>query len=203
MDKIMAAAVTLACVLFAQESYAYDVKHYAGFAAGVSRLDHSVPGNFHNDGSATGSWEQKDDTSASRGFFVGSDLAARWAIEFRLADLGDYEFEAIDQAFSASESVSVNSYSLSVLFYAWGSRALDGLSARRGLNLYVGVGVSQLDDGNIFANFTDLEGYYANVGIGLEYAFSTALFVRSHISAIESTFLSGTVAVGWRWGRDG
>jgi len=194
--KIALIVVAIGCLMLSGQSLAYDLKHFVNLGVSFSKLDHGSFGLDYDDSTA---WEQTEDTNGGHRLTIGHDLTPRLSFEFRIGNAGSYKYRKENYGV---EEVNLLSSQLSVLYYLWGSRGSQGVSERRGFNVFLDGGITRLDDNLLYGSFSGLEGQYAHMGAGLEYGFDSATFIRAQISAIGSKLYTSYIGLGWRWGRD-
>lgn len=189
--RLLSAWILFGLLFFSSMANAYDLKTYFGIGLGVGELDHTVEGTTRG--------------STSDEIYritFGLDLTDRLSLELRWTNYGEYEYRAEESVLFQSESANPVGFSITGLFYIFGSRGLEGISQRRGLNGFIDLGVTRIND-VVFLGTTiaKLQGNYANAGLGLEYGFSNSVFMRGQINAVGKKLLIGKILVGWRWGR--
>lgn len=173
----------------------FDNRIYLGLSGGLSFIE--------PDPNDTG-YRVDDNADTGLKLTLGWDFAEKWAIEGYYTNLGDATLVE-DTGFNLAPpggAVSYQAGGLSAVYYLYNREGEFGYQNREGLSLLAKVGVGVLDTSSETLPIEQVNGAHLMLGIGLEWAFTSGLALRTEIEAYDEDAAYASVGFLWRFGRD-
>jgi len=184
---------TVMCLpALAMDGADFSKRLYVGVAGGSSKLSPE---------SEVDTLQIDDDADTGRKVMIGYDFSPRMAIEFAAADLGS---AAIGSGATDVGTISYEVKELSALYHFYNLSGYEAMMERRGLGMFVKLGVGQMDnDSPEDIPYTRENDAHLSGGLGIEFATRMGLALRGEIEAFDKDAQLASLGLLWRFGGGG